>query len=104
MPRPFSGNEAITTTSGDTSGPAPPRSTPGASSMTRTCSSMTLLSISEVAPARRTIALRGEPEATSVASNPRASESIATNTPTVPAMPSTATTVEVHRARRLRTL
>jgi len=72
--------------------------------MTRTCSSITLLSISEVAPARRTIALRGEPEATSVASKPRASESIATNTPTVPAMPSTATTVEVHRARRLRTL
>jgi len=48
--------------------------------------------------------LRVDPEATSVASKPRASESMATNTPTVPAMPSTATTVEVQRARRLRTL
>src|SRR6266480_3260514 len=62
--RPFSGNEAITTTSGLTSAPASPRSTPGASSTTRTCSSVTLLSISEVAPARLTIALRADPEAT----------------------------------------
>jgi len=50
------------------------------------------------------MALPTEPEATSVASNPRASESMATNTPTVPAMPSTATTVEVHRALKLRRL
>ena len=64
----------------------------------------TPLSISLVAPARRTIALRGEPEATRVASKPLASESMATNTPTVPAMPSTATTVDVHRARRDRRL
>ena len=48
--------------------------------------------------------LRADPDATRVASNPRASESIATKTPTVPAMPSTATTVEVHRVARLRTL
>jgi hypothetical protein len=100
----LSGNEAITTTSGLTSGPASPRSTPGASSTTRTCSSITLLSISDVAPARRTIALRADPEATRVASKPRARESMATKTPTVPAMPSTATTVDVHRAPRLRTL
>ena len=52
----------------------------------------------------RTIALRAEPDATRVASNPRASDSMATKTPTVPAMPSTATTVEVQRAPRLRTL
>jgi len=57
-----------------------------------------------VAPARRTIALRGDPEAVKVASNPRASDSMATKTATVPAMPSTATTVDVHRAPRLRTL
>jgi hypothetical protein len=100
----LSGNEAITTTSGLTSGPPSPRSTPGASSTTRTCSSITLLSISDVAPARRTIALRADPEATRVASKPRARESMATKTPTVPAMPSTATTVDVHRAPRLRTL
>jgi hypothetical protein len=63
-----------------------------------------MLSISLVAPARRTIALLAEPDATNVASNPRASESIAMNTPTVPAMPSTATMVEVQRALKLRRL
>ena len=62
------------------------------------------LSISLVEPARRTMAFCGDPDATSVASNPRASDSIATNTPTVPAMPSTATTVDVHRARSERRL
>ena len=72
--------------------------------MTRTWSRTTLLSISEVAPARRTIALRGEPDAIKVASKPRASDSMATNTPTVPAMPSTATTVEAQRDLKLRTL
>ena len=60
--------------------------------------------ISEVEPARITSALPGDPDATSVALNPRASESMATNTPTVPAIPSTATIVEVHRARMLRKL
>ena len=60
--------------------------------------------ISEVDPARMTSALSGEPEATSVARKPRASESMATNTPTVPAMPRMATMVEVQRARMLRKL
>ena len=58
--------------------------------------------ISDVDPARITSALSGDPDATSVALNPRASDSMATNTPTVPAIPSTATIVEVHRARTLR--
>ncbi len=62
------------------------------------------LSISDVAPARRTMALRSEPDATSVASKPRASDSMATKTLTVPAMPRTATTVDVQRARSERRL
>src|SRR5271157_5461993 len=69
-----------------------------------TASSATPLVISEVAPARTISALSSEPDATSVARNPRASDSIATNTPTVPAIPSTATMVEVHRAFTLRML
>src|SRR5271154_2196721 len=64
----------------------------------------TPLVISEVAPARTISALSSEPDATSVARNPRASDSIATNTPTVPAIPSTATIVDVHRAFTLRML
>ena len=44
------------------------------------------------------------PQLTSVALNPRANESIAMKTPTVPAIPSTATIVEVQRALTLRTL
>src|SRR5271168_1688499 len=67
-------------------------------------SSGTPLVISEVAPARTISALSSDPEATSVARNPRASDSIATNTPTVPAIPSTATIVDVHRAFTLRML
>ncbi len=63
-----------------------------------------LLSISEVEPARRTIALSLEPEDTSVALKPKASDSMAMNTPTVPAMPSTATTAEVQRSFTLRKL
>ena len=99
------GNAATTTTSGLTSGPMPgARATPGTSSITRTWSTGTPLSISLVEPARRTMALRAEPDATSVASKPRASDSIATNTPTVPAMPRIATTVDVHRARSDRRL
>ena len=62
---------------------------------------MIALSISEVAPARRTIALRSEPDDTSAAWNPRARASMATNTPTLPAMPSTATTVDAQRTRTL---
>jgi hypothetical protein len=50
------------------------------------------------------MALSAEPDETSVALNPRASESIATKTPTVPAIPSTATIAEVQRAFTLRTL
>ena len=103
-PPPSAGISGGSTTSGLTRAPALPRATPGASSMTRTCSSITLLSISEVAPARRTMAFWAEPDATSVAWKPRASESMATKTPTVPAMPRTATTVEVQRSRRLRRL
>ena len=60
--------------------------------------------ISEVEPARITSASSGVPEATSVARKPRASDSMATNTPTVPAMPRMATMVEVQRARMLRKL
>ncbi len=94
----------MTTTSPDTSGPRASRATPGASSITWSSSSVTALTISESAPARRTIALRGEPEATRVAWKPCAIASIATNTPTVPAMPSTATTADVQRCSTLRTL
>ena len=60
-----------------------------------------MLSISEVAPARRTIAFWGEPEVTRAASKPRARASMATNTPTVPAMPRMATMVVRQRARTL---
>ena len=56
------------------------------------------------AGARMIMALSSEPEETRVARNPRASESMATNTPTVPAMPSTATMAEVQRALTLRKL
>ncbi len=63
-----------------------------------------MLTISLPTPARRTMALEGEPEATSVALKPRAMDSIATKTPTAPAMPSTATMAEVQRSRTLRTL
>jgi hypothetical protein len=48
--------------------------------------------------------LSSEPEDTSVALNPRASESMATKTPTVPAIPITATIVEVQRDFTLRKL
>src|SRR5215471_3629519 len=98
------GKGAITTTSGVTSGPSPPRATPGASSRIRTCSRVTLLSISEVEPARRTIALPNDPEETSVALNPLASESMATKTPTVPAIPRMATMLEIQRSLTLRRL
>src|ERR1700722_12940507 len=50
------------------------------------------------------MALSSEPDATSVALNPRASDSIAMKTPTVPAMPRTATIADVQRAFTLRTL
>ena len=63
-----------------------------------------MLSISEFEPARRTIALPGEPEEVRVARKPLARASMATKTPTVPAIPSTATTAEVQRSRTLRRL
>src|SRR5579859_584716 len=69
-----------------------------------TVSSATPLVISEVAPARTTSALSGEPDETIVVRNPLASDSMATNTPTVPAIPSTATIEDVHRALTLRML
>ena len=50
------------------------------------------------------IALSAEPEETSVSLKPRASDSMATNTPTVPAIPSTATIADLHRAVTLRKL
>ena len=60
--------------------------------------------ISEEAPARTTSALSAVPEETSVALKPMASESMAMKTPTVPAMPRTATMAEGQRARTLRKL
>src|SRR5215475_376314 len=69
-----------------------------------TASSATPLVISDVAPARTMSALSSEPDETSVARKPFASESMATNTPTVPAMPRTATMAEVQRALTLRKL
>ncbi len=69
-----------------------------------TASRSTQLIISAVAPARMTMALSSEPEDTSVALKPRASESMATKTPTVPAIPATATIAEVQRALTLRKL
>src|SRR5229473_4389869 len=67
-------------------------------------SSATPLVISEVAPARTISALSSEPDETSVALKPLARESMATKTPTVPAIPTTATIAEVHRALTLRML
>ena len=66
----------------------------GASSTIRTSSTRTTLVISLSAPARWTIAFWGRPDEVSVAWKPRASASMATKTPTVPAIPSTATTEE----------
>ena len=63
---------------------------------------MLVISVSE--PPRWTIAFSGRPDETMVALKPRASASIATNTPTVPAMPITATTDDVQRSRALRRL
>src|SRR6266704_3339709 len=76
----------------------------GASWMILTESRETPLVISDVAPARVMSAFSAEPEETSVALNPRASDNMATKTPTVPAIPTTATIVEVQRALTLRTL
>jgi hypothetical protein len=72
--------------------------------MILTVSMVTPPVISEVAPARMMMALSSEPEETSVALNPRARDNIATKTPTVPAMPTTATIAELHRAFTLRRL
>jgi hypothetical protein len=72
--------------------------------MILTVSMVTPPVISEVAPARIMMALSSDPEETSVALNPRASDSMATNTPTVPAIPTTATIAELQRAFTLRKL
>src|SRR5215467_15192035 len=72
--------------------------------MILTASSPTPLVISEVAPARTINALSSEPDETRVALKPLARESMATKTPTVPAIPTTATMAEVHRALTLRML
>jgi len=95
---------AIKTASGVSKGPSAPRAIPGASWIILTESIETPLVISDVAPARVMSALSAEPEETSVALNPRASDNMATKTPTVPAIPTTATIVEVQRALTLRTL
>ena len=97
----FRGSAATTTTSGLTIAPPAARSTSPASSMTSSCSMVIALSISEVAPARRIIAFSSDPASTSAAWKPRARASMATNTPTLPAMPSTATMVDAHRERTL---
>ncbi len=99
-----SGKAAMTTTSPEASGPRASRATPAASSIVRSSSRVIALTISESAPARRTMAFPGEPEATSVARKPWAMASMATKTPTVPAMPRTATMAEDQRWRTLRTL
>lgn len=98
------GKAAITTTSALTSALGRSLTTPGASSTGRVCSRGRMLSSSEFEPARRTMALAGEPEETRVALKPLARASVATNTPTVPAIPSTATTAEVQRSRTPRRL
>jgi hypothetical protein len=95
------GSVVTATTSALTSGPSAPRATSAASSITRSCSRVTTLSISDVAPARRTMAFLGEPEVTSASSKPLERASMATNTPTVPAMPRIATIVLRQRARTL---
>ena len=95
---PRTGSAAITTTSALTSGPSAPRATCGASSTIRTSSSVDRARHLGVRARRCTIAFCGWPDETSVALKPRASASIATNTPTVPAIPSTATTEEVQRS------
>jgi hypothetical protein len=77
---------------------------PGASRIIFTESIETPLVISDVAPARVISALSADPEETRVALNPRASDNIAMKTPTVPAIPATATIVDVQRALTLRTL
>jgi hypothetical protein len=100
----FRGNAAMTTTSAEESGPRSSRATPAAPSITRKSSRVTALTISEFMPASRTIAFRGDPEATSVARKPWANASMATKTPTVPATPSTATIAEDQRWNTLRTL
>src|SRR5712692_8440747 len=104
VPVEISGIGAIRTASEVSNGPSGPRAMPGASWMTFTESIGTPLVISDVAPARVISALSAEPEETRVALNPRASDNQAIKTPTVPAIPATATIVEVQRALTLRTL
>ena len=104
VPVSFSGSAAITTTSALASGPAAVRATSGASSTRRKSSRLSTLVISESDPPRCTIAFSGSPDDTIAASNPCASASIATNTATVPAIPTTATTDDGQRSRALRTL
>ncbi len=101
---PRRGKAAMTTTSGLTSGPEASRATWGASSTSRTSSTLRMLVISLSAPARWTIAFWGWPDEVTVALKPRARASMATKTPTVPAMPRTATTEELQRSFALRRL
>ena len=63
-----------------------------------------MLVISLSAPLRWTMTFWGSPEEVRVALKPRARASMAMKTPTVPAIPSTATTDEVQRSLALRRL
>src|SRR5215467_11401132 len=104
VPVEIRGMGAMSTASAVTKGPLGPRAMPGASCITFTASKATPLVISDVAPPRTIRALSGEPDETSVALKPLARESMATKTPTVPAIPTTATIAEAQRALTLRML
>ncbi len=98
------GIAAMTTTSGLTRATPPSRATWAASSTMRTSSILMKLPISEVEPALWTMAFSGRPEETRVAWKPRARASMAMKTPTVPAIPRTATTEDIQRSFALRML
>jgi hypothetical protein len=95
---------AMTTVSRLTRGPSAERAISGASSRAVTWFKLTTESSSLVAPMRRTSTLSSEPELTRAEWNPTARAAMARNTPTEPAMPSTATIVVFQRCRTLSTL
>src|ERR1044072_9180495 len=70
--------------------------------MMRVCSCLSPLPISSVAPLRRTIATSRAPESVSTALKPALIDSTPMSTMTTPAMPTSATTVEVRRSDTLR--
>ena len=82
------GSAMMTTSSGEVSGrPPASRATCGRLSTIGRSARRTALTVSAVAPLRRTIALPGEPLATSVARKPCAMASVITNTATTMAIP-----------------